>query len=396
MYNCYYENNVSIKYIAPLSVTDNFIWIKGKDILFPMESTKPLDHFTYIDIDAINNKLNVIENPKRHTKETAPSRATRKIYSTSTLFSMVRPYLRNIAYVGDKYKDCIASTGFYVCTPLPFIDAEYLFILLKSDFVVNSLNFYMKGDNSPSINGKHIEEFYFPIPSLNYQKKVVCKLKQILPKLDNILLESSDLKNVISKLKYKILDYYFNENSCYKSYFVNQNKECLKNFIPPNHIGDGDWVLSENMDTNGEYNLIQLKHIGNNTYLNKPYNKVNESFVIDNNCSKIFSGSLLINRLVSDRMNCCILPRTKHKYITSVDVCWISENEVIDNEYLMYLLSSPSFQLEVMNKCSGSTRKRISKKNLLNIKVFIHNYEYQILIKNKIKNLFDILDSINL
>lgn len=248
--------------------------------------------------------------------------------------------------------------------------------------------------------GRHyalLKEFEVPyFEDINEQIYISIYLDYIFGKCYQVQEQKASIIKLIDRIKYKILDYYFGENSCYKSYFVNQNKECLKNFIPPNHIGDGDWVLSENMDTNGEYNLIQLKHIGNNTYLNKPYNKVNESFVIDNNCSKIFSGSLLINRLVSDRMNCCILPRTKHKYITSVDVCWISENEVIDNEYLMYLLSSPSFQLEVMNKCSGSTRKRISKKNLLNIKVFIHNYEYQILIKNKIKNLFDILDSINL
>ena len=191
-------------------------------MLFPMESTKPLNNFDYIDIEAIDNKLNIIANPKSHTVETAPSRATRKIYPTSTLFSMVRPYLRNIAFVGEKYKDCIASTGFYVCTPMSFIDPEYLFILLKSDFIVNSLNFYMKGDNSPSINGGHIEEFLFPIPSLNYQRKVVNRLKQILPQIDNILLEALDLTNIINKLKQKILDYYYGENSCYKSYYENK------------------------------------------------------------------------------------------------------------------------------------------------------------------------------
>ena len=394
--NCYYENNSTVDFSAPLDVSSNFIWIKGKHMLFPMESTKPLNNFDYIDIEAIDNKLNIIANPKSHTVETAPSRATRKIYPTSTLFSMVRPYLRNIAFVGEKYKDCIASTGFYVCTPMSFIDPEYLFILLKSDFIVNSLNFYMKGDNSPSINGGHIEEFLFPIPSLNYQRKVVNRLKQILPQIDNILLEALDLTNIINKLKQKILDYYYGENSCYKSYFMNKNKEHLKNFIPSKYIGDGDWVLSENMDPNGDYKLIQLKHIGNNQYLNKPYNTVSKEFVNQNNCSIIKSGTLLINRLVADKMNCCILPETIYNHITSVDVCWIAKNDSIDNEYLMYLLSSPSFQTEVMNKCSGSTRKRISKKNLLDIKVFIHNYEYQLIIKTKIQEIFCLLDSISI
>ena len=241
-----------------------------------------------------------------------------------------------------------------------------------------------------------LKKMLVPLPPINEMNKIISKLDILLAKCDNISLETNSLNSTINQIKQKILDYFFGENSCYKSYFMNKNKEYLKNFIPSKYIGDGDWVLSENMDPNGDYKLIQLKHIGNNQYLNKPYNTVNKQFVNQNNCSIITSGTLLINRLVADRMNCCILPETTNNHITSVDVCWIAKNNSIDNEYLMYLLSSPSFQTKVMNKCSGSTRKRISKKNLLDIKVFIHNYEYQLIIKTKIHEIFCLLDSINI
>lgn len=234
------------------------------------------------------------------------------------------------------------------------------------------------------------------IPPKWYQDIVVDYLDILFLKIESIDDYKKNLEDLCYKAKQNILNYYFGENSCYKSYFMNKNKEHLKNFIPSKYIGDGDWVLSENMDPNGDYKLIQLKHIGNNKYLNKPYNTVSKEFINQNNCSIITSGTLLINRLVADRMNCCILPETTCNHITSVDVCWISKNDSIDNEYLMYLLSSPSFQTEVMNKCSGSTRKRISKKNLLDIKVFIHNYEYQLIIKTKIQKIFCLLDSINI
>lgn len=74
--------------------------MKGKDFIYPMESKRPTgNEFKYIDIDAINNKTQMIDTPKIVLTSQAPSRASRKVYSTSTLFSMVRPYLRNILFI---------------------------------------------------------------------------------------------------------------------------------------------------------------------------------------------------------------------------------------------------------------------------------------------------------
>lgn len=91
-------------------------WTRGKTLFMPMESTKPTTDFIYIDVDAVNNKLNIIDNPKKISIDKAPSRATRKLHQNDILFSMVRPYLRNIALVDNTYKSAIASTGFYVIT----------------------------------------------------------------------------------------------------------------------------------------------------------------------------------------------------------------------------------------------------------------------------------------
>ena len=59
----------------------------------------------------------------------------------------------------------------------------------------------------------------------------------------------------------------------------------------------------------------------------------------------------------------------------------------------MYYLLSPSCQKKVLTKGSGSTRKRISKKNLIKIPINIHELEYQQIVVNKIKEMFKILDS---
>ena len=146
----------------------------------PMESTKPIGAFTYIDIEAVNNSLNVIDRPKQIELEKAPSRATRKLHRNDILFSMVRPYLRNIALVTKQFENAIASTGFYVITPSKGLNPNYLFYLMLSNYVIDGLNTFMKGENSPSINNCHIENFLFPLPPIKEQQRIVERLEKIL------------------------------------------------------------------------------------------------------------------------------------------------------------------------------------------------------------------------
>ena len=166
----------------PFEIPDRWAWARGKTIFMPMQSTKPTgESFTYIDVDAVNNRKNIIDNAKCVLTSTAPSRATRKVWHNSILFSMVRPYLKNIALVGKEYCNAIASTGFYVIRPSIHLYPEYIFQLMLSTYVVDGLNKFMKGDNSPSINNEHIEEFLYPIPPANEQQRIICKLYELLP-----------------------------------------------------------------------------------------------------------------------------------------------------------------------------------------------------------------------
>ena len=119
--NKYYEQIgkkcLDITEQIPFDLPESWSWARGMSVFMPMESTKPSSDFVYIDVDAVNNRLNIIDNPKKVRFENAPSRATRKLHKNDLLFSMVRPYLKNIALVDDIYIDAIASTGFYVITP---------------------------------------------------------------------------------------------------------------------------------------------------------------------------------------------------------------------------------------------------------------------------------------
>lgn len=156
----------------PYDIPESWSWTRGVDIYEPMKSTSPSGAtFKYIDIDSIDNKRNIIISAKRINTKDAPSRASRYTEKCNVLFSMVRPYLRNIAMVTED--DCIASTGFYVCRAKVLLDRKFCYFMMLSGYVVDGLNSFMKGDNSPSINKSHIESFAFPLPPLNEQKRIV-------------------------------------------------------------------------------------------------------------------------------------------------------------------------------------------------------------------------------
>ena len=171
----------------PFEIPDSWAWCTGNDIFNPMTSKKPYgETFRYIDIDAIDNKKHCIIQPKTIAVSEAPSRASRELNNGNVLFSLVRPYLENIALIEKENSDCIASTGFYVCKPKDFIFPKFLFYLMTSEYVLKGLNQFMKGDNSPSINGDDIKNWLYPLPPLAEQKRIVSKIEELFAQLDSI------------------------------------------------------------------------------------------------------------------------------------------------------------------------------------------------------------------
>lgn len=80
----------------------------------------------FLYIDSVDNKTNTVL-PKQIRAECAPSRASRKTLRDYIVFSLVRPYLRNVAIVPSD--GCIASTGFYVLSGLSAISPLFAFNL---------------------------------------------------------------------------------------------------------------------------------------------------------------------------------------------------------------------------------------------------------------------------
>ena len=156
------------------------MWCRGTTCFLGMESRKPTGQFfDYIDIDAVDNRSHRVIVPKRISTSNAPSRASRAVQTGSVLFSLVRPYLENIALIDENYAQCIASTGFYVCNSNGILLPQYMFYMMISRYVVSGLTQHMKGDNSPSIRQDDVENWIYPIPPRNEQNRICQVLEEV-------------------------------------------------------------------------------------------------------------------------------------------------------------------------------------------------------------------------
>lgn len=172
----------------PYEIPRHWRWVRLGTVLNPMETRKPSgNYFTYIDIDAIDNNTQTIAKPKEIATIKAPSRASRGVRPGDTLFSLVRPYLMNIAFVEAQFSEAIASTGFYVCSPIEAVDQRYLFHMLSSSSFVNRATEWMRGDNSPSIKSSDFVQLPVPLPPIDEQKAIAVYIEQTHTKIDDAI-----------------------------------------------------------------------------------------------------------------------------------------------------------------------------------------------------------------
>ncbi|RWR12636.1 restriction endonuclease subunit S [Siminovitchia fortis] len=137
-----------------------------------------------------------------------------------------------------------------------------------------------------------------------------------------------------------------------------------------NSFGDGDWILSRNIDPDGEVRLIQLSDIGKGEFLDKSSRYISLETFKELGCTEIFPGDILISRMADPIARSCIIPDIKQKLITAVDIAYLRPNEtIVGKEYLNYLFNSTFFRQQAEGIARGTTRLRITRKNLGNLPI---------------------------
>lgn len=351
----------------PYEVPENWMWVYGKNIFMPMESRKPDgEDFYYIDIDAIDNKNQVVTEAKKIKIAQAPSRASRKLHTGDTVFSLVRPYLKNIAYIDEQLSECIASTGFFVCTPNAALNDKYLYRLMVSSYVVDGLNKHMKGDNSPSIRKDDIENYPFPLPPLSEQQRIVERIEELFAKLDEAKERLQEVADSFAVRKAAILHKAF-------------TGELTKQWRCENGVSDESWEektigeicsslkygTSKKSSDDGEVVVLRMGNLQNGEidWSNLAYTSDEE----DIKKYLLKSGDVLFNRTNSPELvgKTSIyrgeMPAIYAGYLIKLDY----EKNIVVGDYLNYYLNSSKAKEYYMQvKTDGVSQSNINAKKI--------------------------------
>jgi type I restriction enzyme, S subunit len=104
------------------------------------------------------------------------------VLAGDVIFSLVRPYLKNIAIVSAELDGAIASTAFFVCRPGTGIDSRYLFNYLRQDTFISSIVTY--GNSPPSGHDDDFARLTLPVPPVKEQERIADVLDELLSGLD--------------------------------------------------------------------------------------------------------------------------------------------------------------------------------------------------------------------
>ena len=170
----------------PFEIPDSWEWVRLSEITYNLGQKKPISEFNYIDVASIDNKKHILSNIiNLVSADKAPSRARKIVQDGSILYSTVRPYLKNVCIFHNFFQyESIASTAFAVLDVYSNIFNKYLFYYLISSEFTDMVSKEMLGVAYPAINDEKLYKLCIAVPPLNEQKRIVAKIEELLPFID--------------------------------------------------------------------------------------------------------------------------------------------------------------------------------------------------------------------
>lgn len=171
----------------PFNLPIGWEWVPIRQVTSDRGQKVPDQNFTYIDVGSINKELGFIANAKILRADQAPSRARKIAQTGDVLYSCVRPYLLNIAIIeNDIEPKPIVSTAFAVLNGFGMVIPKFLWITLRSKYMIDCVELRMRGLAYPAINDADFATLPFPLPPLAEQHRIIAKVEELMTLCDQL------------------------------------------------------------------------------------------------------------------------------------------------------------------------------------------------------------------
>ncbi|MDP9357820.1 MAG: restriction endonuclease subunit S [Chloroflexota bacterium] len=146
---------------------------------------------------------------------------------------------------------------------------------------------------------------------------------------------------------------------------TSNSEQSLTELLADGLFIDGDWVESKDQNPNGEVRLIQLADVGDGVFRDRSSRFLTMAKAKELRCTFLEPGDVLVARMPEPLGRACVFPGVGQPAVTVVDVCILRPQlRRVRPEWLVKSINSPQFRSSMQEFVRGTTRQRISRKNL--------------------------------
>ena len=315
------------------------------------EKKKPVeeDRFTYLGLEHLDSgSLKVT----RFGSDVAPIGEKLVMRKGDVLFGKRRAYQKKVAIA--PFDGIFSAHGMVLRPNVEVIDPDFFPLFISSDYFLDAAIKISVGSLSPTINWRDLKILEFDLPDLETQRKLAAVLWSINDTMESYkkLISATD-ELVKSQFMEQFGSYLGDETRC-----ATVEQVCTV-------FADGDWIESKDQADDG-IRLIQTGNVGNGVYLDKGERAryIDEETFVRLNCTEVLPNDILISRLPDPVGRACIIPDGLGKSITAVDCSIVRLKSHVLPEFFVAYTKTTLYAAQIGSSVTGSTRKRISRKNL--------------------------------
>ncbi len=183
-----------------LSILRKYPNDKLGNLTIPQQDNRiaPKDFYRLVELEQIDENTGRIT----HAVEVSELDSKKLIFKKdSILISKLQPEKGKVVIVGTEYDGCVGSSEL---VPLIInsnkVSLDYLWIILRSDYVLKQWEYELTGSSRMRIGKNEINNTIIPIPSLNLQKEIVYEVKDRIVKNNDELNQANKLSNELQNL----------------------------------------------------------------------------------------------------------------------------------------------------------------------------------------------------
>lgn len=280
---------------------------------------------------------------------------TRRFRVGQTLFAKRRAYQRKVAYA--EFDGVCSGDILALEAKADELLPELLPFIVQSDAFFEHALRTSAGSLSPRTKWQDLATWEFELPSPDEQKRIAA----LLWSTERTVRRHAEVSRVAASLLGAQSD-----ELCWGWAGAGR---ALADLSTSGRLLDGDWIESKDQSPVG-IRLLQLADIGVGRFQDKSRKFVSEETFGRLRCTEVLPGDLLISRMAEPIGRTCEFCGLPERAITAVDVSILRIDPGRDSrDFWTFTLNAPKWTARVLALGRGSTRVRVSRKDLEAIEV---------------------------